>query len=351
MELKTIMTAVALMAVSSPMFAQGQAAGGGGDAKSPSQQIRLAAAYLAMGIAAGLCGLGQGRATASAAEAMARNPGELYKAKVFHNIQKLNDVALTGYLVGGSTGETPFLSTEERLKLMGWVREASGDSKTLIAGVGAESVSETVRLTNAAAELGYHAALALTPFYYRMQMHRPETQLLFYRAVADRARIPVLIYNIPQVTGYSMPAEIIGELSLHPNITGMKDSSGDLAKMKENLIAVKPGFQIMAGSDGNFWDALQLGATGAMLGIANALPYACVTVWEAFRRREPEAGRDWQSRILRAAQLIGGKYGIPGLKYAMDLNGFYGGVPRLPFVPVGPAAKEELEEAFRDLLT
>ena len=277
--------------------------------------------------------------------------GNLYKAKVFHNIQKLNDVALAGYLVCGSTGETPLMSTEERLTLMGWVREASGENKTLIAGVGAESVSETVRLTNAAADLGYHAALALTPFYYRIQMHRPETQMLFYRAVADRARIPVLIYNIPQVTGYNMPAEMIGELSHHPNIVGMKDSSGDLARMKENLAAVKPGFQIFAGSDGNFWDALQLGAVGGMLAIANVLPYACITVWEAFRRREPEAGRDWQSRILHATQLLGGKHGIPGLKYAMDLNGFYGGVPRLPLVPVGAAAKEELEEAFRDLLT
>ncbi len=277
--------------------------------------------------------------------------GKLYKAKVFHNIQKLNDVALAGYLVGGSTGETPLLSIEERFTLMAWVREAARDDKTLIAGVGAESVSETVRIINAAADLGYHAGLALTPFYYRSQMHRPETQALFFRAVADRARIPVLIYNIPQVTGYSMPAETIGELSHHPNIIGMKDSSGDLAKMKENLTAVKSGFRIMAGSDGNFLDSLQLGAAGAMLGIANAVPYACITVWEAFRRREPEAGRDWQSRILHATQLSSGKHGIPGLKYAMDLNGFYGGAPRLPFVPVSAAAKEEVEEAFRDLLT
>ncbi len=277
--------------------------------------------------------------------------GDLYKTKVFHNIQKLNDVALAGYLVGGSTGETPMLSPEERSTLLGWVREASGGEKTLIAGVGAESVAQTVQMANIAADLGYHAALVLTPYYYRIQMHRPETQALYFRAVADRCKIPVLIYNIPQVTNYSIPPEVVAELSYHPNIIGMKDSSGDLSKMKENLAVVKPGFQILAGSDGNFWDALQMGASGAIMAIANALPYACLTVWEAFRRREPEAGADWQLRIKQASQLIGTKHGIPGLKYAMDLNGFYGGPPRLPFVPVSAPVKEEIEDAFRDLIT
>ncbi len=278
--------------------------------------------------------------------------GNLYKNKVLHNVQKLNDVALSGYLVCGSTGETPFLSTEERLTLMAWVREASADGKLLIAGVGAESVAETVRMANRAADLGYSAALALTPFYYRIQMQKPETQALYFRAVADQSKIPVLIYNIPQVTGYSMPADIIADLSHHPNIIGMKDSSGDLPRMKENLAAdLKPGFQVLSGSGSNFLEAMQLGATGAILAIANALPYACVTVWEAFRRREPEAAADWQARILPAAQIVGGKHGIPGLKYAMDLNGFYGGAPRLPFIPVSQSAKEELEDTFRDLLT
>lgn len=277
--------------------------------------------------------------------------GALYKAKIFHNVQKLNDVALSGYLVCGSTGETPLLSVEERTTLMAWVREASTEGKTLIAGVGAESVAETIRLSNIAADLGYHAALALTPFYYRHQMHRPETQALYFKAVADQSKIPVLLYNIPQVTGYSLPAQTVAELSHHPNIVGMKDSSGDLMNFKNTVAVLKPGFQIVSGSGANFWDALQLGASGAILAIANALPYACITIWEAFRRREPEAGADWQARIAHAAQIVGGKHGIAGLKYAMDLNGFYGGPPRLPLTPVSKAAEEELSEVFRDLLT
>jgi 4-hydroxy-2-oxoglutarate aldolase len=275
--------------------------------------------------------------------------GNLYKAKVFHNVERLNQIGLSGYTVCGSTGETPLLSTDERIQLMEWVREAAAEGKTLVAGVGAESVHETVRVANRAAELGYHFALTLTPFYYRTQMHRPDTQALYFRAVADRSKIPVLLYNIPQVTGYALPVETVAELSHHPNIAGMKDSSGDLERMKQVVAAVKPGFQVVSGSGTGFWDALQAGASGAILAIANPLPYACVTIWEAFRTREQAAGDDWQARILGAGKLIATKHGIPGLKYAMDLNGYYGGPPRLPFIPPSAEARAEIEQAFDGL--
>jgi len=275
--------------------------------------------------------------------------GNLYKAKVFHNIQKLNSVALSGYLVCGSTAETPLLSTDERIQYMEWVREASADGKVLIAGVGAESVHESVRVAARAADAGFHVALALTPFYYKQQMHRPETQALYFRALADHSRLPVLLYNIPQVTGYDLPVDTIADLSHHPNIIGMKDSSGNVPKLAETAKAVKPGFQIFSGSGANFWDALNLGAAGAILAIANSIPYACVTVWEAFRTRQSEAGQDWQNRILPAAKLIATKYGIPGIKHAMDVNGYYGGPPRLPFIVPSADAKAEIEQAFDGL--
>jgi len=275
--------------------------------------------------------------------------GDLYKVKVFHNIGKLNQIGLTGYVVCGSTGETPLLSVDERIQLMEWVREATAEGKTLIAGVGAESVHETVRVANRAAEIGYHVALVLTPFYYRTQMHRPDTQALFFRAVADRSKIPVLLYNIPQVTGYALPVETIAELSHHPNIVGMKDSSGDLEKLKQVVPAVKAGFQVLSGAGAGFAEAFQIGASGAILAIANPLPYACVTIWEAFRTRQFDAVQDWQARILPAAKLIATKYGIPGLKYAMELNGYYGGPPRLPFVPPSAEGKAEIEQAFDGL--
>lgn len=272
--------------------------------------------------------------------------GNLYKVKVLHNIEKLNAIALAGYVVGGSTGETPFLSSEERFQAMAWVKEASAPGKLLIVGVGAESVHETVRLANKAAETGYDAALVLTPFYYPNQMRRPDTQALFFRSVADRSRLPVLLYNIPQVTGYALPPETIAELSHHPNIAGMKDSSGNLAKMAETLKLVKPDFQIVTGAGASLFDALQLGASGAVLAIANALPYACVTIWEAFRTREHEAAKDWQARLLPVSQLIAGSYGIPALKYAMDLKGYYGGLPRLPFLPLSAEGRAAMGQAL-----
>jgi 4-hydroxy-2-oxoglutarate aldolase len=275
--------------------------------------------------------------------------GKLYKTKILHNVSKLNQIALSGYAVCGSTGETPLMNTAERIQVMEWVREASADGKTLIAGVGAESVRETVCLANRAAEAGYQAALVLTPHYYRNQMQRPEIQALYFRAVADQSKLPVLLYNVPSVTGYDLPVETVAELSHHPNITGMKDSSGDMQKLSELVKAVKPGFQVLTGSGPKLSEALDLGARGGILAIANALPYACVTIWEAFRRRENEAARDWQGRILKASQLVPAKHGVAGLKYAMDLNGYYGGPPRLPLAPPSAEARSEIEAAFEGL--
>jgi len=275
--------------------------------------------------------------------------GNIYKAKVFHNVAKYNEVGLSGYTVCGSTGETALLSTADRIQTLEWVKEAAAEGKTLIAGVGAESVRETAAMANRAAEIGYHAALALSPHYYPNQMHRPETQALFYRAVADRSQIPVMIYNIPQVTGYDIPVETLAELSEHPNLVGMKDSSGNLEKLIATCRAVKPGFQVVCGSGNIFWEGFRAGATGAILAIADAIPYACVTVWEAFRTRQEDAGADWQARIRVPNKIIAATHGIPGLKHGMDLNGYYGGPPRLPLVPVSPNAMEELKQAFDGL--
>jgi 4-hydroxy-2-oxoglutarate aldolase len=275
--------------------------------------------------------------------------GNLYRAKIFHNVSKLNQIALTGYVIGGSTGETPLLTAAERIQAMEWVREASADGKTLIAGVGTESVHETVLLANRAAELGYHVALALTPHYYRNQMQRPDIQALYFRSVADRSKIPVLIYNIPSVTGYDLSVETVAELSHHPNVIGMKDSSGNMQKLAECVKTVKPGFQLLTGSGPKLSEALELGAMGGILAIANALPYACVTIWEAFRRRENDAARDWQARMRPAAELVPAKHGVAGLKHAMDLNGYYGGPPRLPLIPPSMEARSEIEAAFDGL--
>jgi|SRR5579871_1088368 len=270
---------------------------------------------------------------------------DLYDVKIRHNVERWNKTSLTGYLVCGSTGENVYLNSEEKYRMWTRVAEYAAPGKLLIAGTGAESVRETVVLTNKTEELGYHAALVLTPHYYRSLMDRPETQMLFYRTVADRAKIPIMLYNFPGVTGLDLTTETVAELSHHPNIIGMKDSSGNVPKMIQMIAAVKPGFQMLTGSASTVAASLSAGAAGAILALANAAPYAAISIWEAHRTRETAAAEDLQNRILPASTLVN-KYGIPALKHAMDLNGYYGGPPRLPLTVVRPEAAREIEQAF-----
>jgi 4-hydroxy-2-oxoglutarate aldolase len=229
------------------------------------------------------------------------------------------------------------------------VAQYAASDKLLIAGTGVESVRETVCLTNRAAEIGYKAAMVRTPHYYKNLISRAEAQMLYFRAVADQSRIPVIIYNWPQVTGVDILVEAVVALSEHPNIIAIKESSGNLEKVMQMLREVRHGFQVMVGSAPTVWPSLLMGACGAILAYANAAPYSVIAIWEAYRTREDAAGLDWQNRISRAAALVTTKYGVPGLKYAMDLNGYYGGPPRLPLSVPTAEAKREIEEAFRDL--
>jgi 4-hydroxy-2-oxoglutarate aldolase len=275
--------------------------------------------------------------------------GDLWKIKVQHNVEKWNLTGLTGYVVCGSTGESVMLTTEEKIRLWEWVATYAAPEKLLIAGTGVESVRETVELTNRAADIGYKAAMVRTPHYYKNLLNNGAAQGLYFRTVADQTKIPVIIYNWPQATGIDIPAETVAELSHHPNIIAVKESSGNLEKVLQMLREVRKGFQVLVGSAPTLAPSLAVGAVGAILAFANAAPYATISIWEAHRTREPEAAMDWQNRIGRPAYLVTSKYGVPGLKYAMDLAGYYGGPPRLPLTVLPPAAKKEIEEAFADL--
>src|SRR5450759_5180708 len=249
--------------------------------------------------------------------------GELYKAKVQHNVDKWNRTSLAGYVVCGSTGESVMLTPDEKILMWEWVAGSAAPGKLLIAGTGVESVQETVALTNRAADLGYVAAMVRTPHYYKNLLNRNEAQLLYFRSVADRTKIPLMIYNWPQATGIDISPEAVVALSEHPNIIAIKESSGSLEKVMQMIREVRPGFQVLVGSAPTLWPSLLMGACGAILAFANAAPYATIAIWEAYRMREEAAGLDWQNRIGRASALVTVKYGVPGLKYAMDLNGYY----------------------------
>jgi 4-hydroxy-2-oxoglutarate aldolase len=215
-----------------------------------------------------------------------------------------------------------------------------------MAGTGVEGVRETIELTNRAAAIGYKAAMVRTPFYYKNLINRTDAQTLYFRAVADASKIPLMIYNWPQATGVDITTDAVAALSHHPNIIAIKESSGNLEKVMQMIREVKPGFQVLVGSAPTLAPSLAIGAVGAVLAYANAAPYSTISIYEAHRTRETAAAMDWQNRIAPAAQLVTTKYGVPGLKYAMDLNGYYGGIPRLPLTPIGPEAKKEIEQAF-----
>jgi 4-hydroxy-2-oxoglutarate aldolase len=188
-----------------------------------------------------------------------------------------------------------------------------------------------------------------TPHYYKSLLNKTEAQVLYFRSVADRTKIPLMIYNWPQATGVDISPEAVATLSEHPNIIAIKESSGSMEKVIQMLREVKPGFQVLVGSAPTLAPSFHVGAVGAVLAFANAAPYACITIWEAHRSRELDAAKDWQNRIIKAAQVVTTKYGVPGLKHAMDVMGYYGGPPRLPLTVPTPEAKREIEQAFDGL--
>ncbi len=258
--------------------------------------------------------------------------GDLYRVKIEHNIAKWNRTSVAGYVVGGSSGEGPLLSAEEKDELWKLAAQYAAPEKLLIAGVDSAGVRDAAAQINRAAECGFAAALVET-------RHDADTQQLYFRSVADRTAIPILISN-----RIDLGIETMLALSTHPNICGIVDYSGDCDRIEQ--LAPCP---VLCGVERALWNALQNGAAGAVLPFANAAPYATIALWEAFRTREEEAGLDWQSRIAPAAELVNTRYGVSGLKHAMDLNGYYGGPPRLPWTAPGPADKRQIADAFADL--
>ena len=274
--------------------------------------------------------------------------GALYRVKVQHNFHKWSRTSLSGFVVGGLTGEGPLLEPEEKLEILRLAAPLVGE-RILIADVSEEGVRRAVALAGAAAEAGAHAVVSSVPHQYRNLMYGPEAQMLFFRALADQSPVPVLIHNAPQMTGVDLLPETAAGLAEHPNIAGVIETGTPVNRIAQLRSLVPKSFAVLAGTETNVLECLKAGANGAALAFASAAPYATIAIWEAFRTREEEAGVDWQGRISHPSILVTDMYGVPGLKHAMDLNGYYGGPPRLPFQVVSPDARLEIEDAFRNL--
>jgi len=342
--------------------------------------------------------------------------GKIYFRKLEQNVEQYSRGPVAGIVVQGSTGEAILLSDDEHREVLKCAREAAANEKVLIAGTGIESATETLRLTEYAAELGYDVAMVRTPHYYKGQMAQPANMLAFYRFVCDRSPLPVIIYNFPQATGYDIPAELVIELAEHPNLIGIKESSGSIEKVQKmvegtrhikrsatvtetfaavtgrmvkaasataetgELVSVgaltgaaaetgslttpksKPSssavsvvgklktrqkevsFQVLVGAAHKLHPSLDAGAVGAILAFADCAPTACYEIYAAWKDGDAGLAREKQERIAKAAERVVGQLSIPGVKYAMDYNGYFGGTVRLPLLPLTADKKAEVEQ-------
>jgi 4-hydroxy-2-oxoglutarate aldolase len=333
--------------------------------------------------------------------------GRLYVRKLEHNIDRYSRTPVAGLVLLGSTGEAVMLSDEESRTVLRVARETAAAEKVLLAGVARESLIETLRLAEFAAEQQYDAVLVRTPHFYSAQTGNAEV-LTYYRALADQSPLPVVLYSIPRFTHYELPAEVIAELAQHPNIIGLKDSSGSVERIAqvvaatrnaarrefavtqtftaftgrmmaamvpppdnfvsaealggEAAIAVAPplpkvkavrkkevGFQVLSGSAHTLLACLEAGASGGVLALGACAPQACQEIYTAWKENDPRLAQEKQQRVVEASTLVCGKLGIPAIKYACDLNGYYGGRPRIPLLPLDAERQGEVARVMANL--
>ncbi|HXE62632.1 MAG TPA: dihydrodipicolinate synthase family protein [Bryobacteraceae bacterium] len=277
--------------------------------------------------------------------------GAIYRTKVQHNFDKWRRTSLAGFIVGSHAGEGPLLDAAEKVEILKLAAPdpALGSTSILIADVSREGVDGAAAEARAMAEAGAAAVISRPPSEYRYISGGAQMESLYFRALADRSPVPVLIHNLPAITGVDLEPATIARLAEHPNIVGVLESGTPVERIRELRAITGRDFSILAGSEGQVWESLRAGANGAALAFASAAPYATIAIWEAFRTREEDAGVDWQGRIAHPGELVTEIYGAPGLKHAMDLNGYYGGPARLPFLPLSAEGKQAVEDAFRDL--
>jgi dihydrodipicolinate synthase/N-acetylneuraminate lyase len=330
----------------------------------------------------------------------------IYFRKIEANITRYSRSLLAGMVVLGSTGEAPMLDDAESRAVLRVAAETAAPEKVLIAGVGRESVKATLELAEAAAGFRYDAILVRPPSYYAGQMSSAAV-LHYFRSIADRSPLPVVLYNIPKCVPYEIPVKIVGELAGHPNIIGIKDSSGKVEHIGTQVAATQNaprrtvavtqvfeaatarmlatptetertfvsvgelaggaavataapaaqvktrsrevGFQILCGSGSTVLESLEAGATGAILAFAAFAPQACQEIYQAWKDHDLALAREKQQRIAKENQRIVGELGLAGVKYSCDFNGYFGGHTRAPLLGLTAGEKAEIEDLLEEI--
>lgn len=267
--------------------------------------------------------------------------GRLNREALVANIKRWNATGLSGYVVAGSNGESALLETEEITEAVRIVREAALPDQLVIAGTGCPSTQATIRLTRLCAQAGAQAALVITPFFYPKEMTDAALSR-YFRDVADASPIPVLVYNVPKFTHLNLAPATVAAVAPHPNIVGIKDSAGDVNQIAALKQLCPPDFDVLVGHAGAFFGGLEVGASGGILALANVAARGCVTIYELMRAGRRDEAQALHKRLLSVANAVTSDFGVPGLKAALDLVGWYGGMPRPPLLPVDEPTRQEI---------
>ncbi len=262
------------------------------------------------------------------------------------NLQKWRKTPLKGFAVLGSNGESVLLTSEEKVKTWRTAGKAIGRDRLFIAGCGCESTTETLDLIEKAAMVGAHAAMIVTPHYYKPRMDH-KALCAHYTFLADRSPIPIILYNVPGFTGIDLEVRTIAELGQHDNIIGLKESSGNVVKMAQVVDRVGDRFQVLAGSGSFLLPALSIGAVGGVMALAAVAPHALNNIVAAFGEGELEKAKEIQLRLIPANAAVTTGFGIAGLKAALDILGMYGGPVRAPLRPLGKDQKAEINQTLK----
>lgn len=267
---------------------------------------------------------------------------ELDLATLRTHVSRLKEKGIRNFVALGSNGEAVHLEPDERHAVIATVREAAGPEAQVLAGAGTNSTRGTIALCRLAAEAGADIALVLPPHHYRSRMDAAALRA-HYQAVADASPVPVMIYNMPgNAAGIDLDAETVLALATHPNIVGLKDSSGNVAKLAEVVAGARPDFVALAGSAGFLLPALVVGARGAIAALANVAPRECLQLMALHERGELGEARTLQARLVPPNTVVTSGYGVAGLKAALQFVAHYGGEPRRPLAPLGQGERVRL---------
>ena len=266
------------------------------------------------------------------------------------NIDRWSTTGITGYVVLGSTGERVHLDEREYLEVIETTRAVVSKSMAFIVGAGQQSTVGTIKEVARAAAAGADAVLVITPHFYRSAISQ-EALVTYYRSVADAAPVPLLLYSMPALTGIKIEPETVARLSEHPNIIGVKDSSNDVAGFSETVRLCSSEFTVMTGNGTIFLDALRTGATGSILAVGCVVPEVCVEIFRAFKAGDLERAGMLQSKLTPLATAVTTRFGIGGLKAALDLAGYRGGSVRAPLKPPDETARTEIAKLLETAKT